>query len=76
MKKVLKSDSSGFKHRVTLILKARDLTPRCLCEIFTGEMFLWRFFNPQAPIAHRIADEVVFRHFQSEAVAFFLIGPH
>ena len=32
--------------------------------------------NPQAPVAQKIADEVVFRHFQGEGVEFFLIGPH
>ena len=33
-------------------------------------------FNPQAPVAQKTADEVVFRHFQDERVEFFLIGPH
>ena len=33
-------------------------------------------FNPQAPYAQKIADEVVFRHFQGEGVEFFLNGPH
>ena len=28
-------------------------------------------FNPQAPAAQKTADEVVFRRFQSEGVAFF-----
>ena len=28
--------------------------------------------NPQAPVAQKIADEVVFRHFQGEGVEFFL----
>ena len=36
--------------------------------------------NPQAPIAQRIADEVIFRHFQDEGVEFFLnrtsLTPH
>ena len=27
--------------------------------------------NPQAPVAQKIADEVVFRHFQGEGVEFF-----
>ena len=29
-------------------------------------------FNPQAPVAQKIADEVVFRRFQGEDVEFFL----
>ena len=29
------------------------------------------YFNPQAPVAQKIADEVVFCHFQGEAVEFF-----
>ena len=32
--------------------------------------------NPQAPVAQKIADEVVFRHFQGEGVEFFQIRPH
>ena len=28
-------------------------------------------FNPQAPVAQKIADEVVFRRFQGEGVEFF-----
>ena len=32
--------------------------------------------NPQAPVAQKIADGVVFRRFQGEGVEFFLIGPH
>ena len=34
------------------------------------------FFNPQAPVAQKLADEVVFRRFQGEGVEFFKIGPH
>ena len=33
-------------------------------------------FNPHAPVAQKVADEVVFRRFQGEGVEFFLIGPH
>ena len=36
--------------------------------------------NPQAPVAQKIADEVVFRRFQGEGVEFFLnrtsLTPH
>ena len=32
--------------------------------------------NPQAPVAQKIADEVVFRRFQGEGVEFVEIGPH
>ena len=33
-------------------------------------------FNPQASVAQKVADEVVFRRFQGEGVEFFKIGPH
>ena len=33
-------------------------------------------FNPQALVAQKTADEVVFRHFQGEGVEFFQIRPH
>ena len=33
-------------------------------------------FNPQAPVAQKSADEVVFRNFQGKGVEFFLIEPH
>ena len=29
------------------------------------------FFRPQAPVAQKIADEVVFRRFQGEGLEFF-----
>ena len=32
--------------------------------------------NPQAPVAQKVANEVVFRRFQGEGVDFFVIGPH
>ena len=32
--------------------------------------------NPQALVAQKITDEVVFRRLQGEGVDFFLIGPH
>ena len=32
--------------------------------------------NPQAPVAQKVADEVVFRRFGGEGDEFFLIGPH
>ena len=34
------------------------------------------FLNPQAPVAQKVADEVVFRRFRGEGVEFFKIGPH
>ena len=33
-------------------------------------------FNPHTPVAQKIAEEVVFRHFQGEGVEFLKIGPH
>ena len=41
-------------------------------EIFLRIMHI----NPQAPVAQKIADELVFRRFQGEGVEFFKIGPH
>ena len=35
-----------------------------------------RDLNPQAPVAQKTADEVVFRHFQGEGVDFFKLTPH
>ena len=35
-----------------------------------------KLINPQASVAQKVADEVVFRRFQGEEVDFFLIGPH
>ena len=32
--------------------------------------------NPQAPVAQKSADELIFRHFEGEGVEFFYIGPH
>ena len=33
--------------------------------------FVSIIFNPQAPVAQKTADEVVFRRFQGEGVVFF-----
>ena len=33
-------------------------------------------FNPQAPVAQKVADEVVFRRFRGEGFEFFKIGPN
>ena len=34
---------------------------------------IWKIlFNPQAPVAQQITDQVVFRRFQGEGVEFFL----
>ena len=35
------------------------------------ERFSYRVFNPQAPVAQKTADEMVFRRFQGEGVEFF-----
>ena len=32
--------------------------------------------NPQAPVAQKVTDEVIFRRSQGEGVEVFLIGPH
>ena len=44
----------------------------------SGGMFIGRLiksyqirFNPQSPVAQKVADEVVFRRFQGEEVEFF-----
>ena len=42
--------------------------------------FTEKMLNPQAPVAQKSADEVVFRHFQGEGVEFFFnrtsLTPH
>ena len=55
------------------IFKAKFATginlPKLRCEnIFPTFKIL---FDPQAPVAQKIADEVVFRRFQGEGVEFF-----
>ena len=45
-------------------------------SIFLDLKFSKNNINPQALVAQKTADEVVFRHFQGEGVEFFLIGPH
>ena len=43
----------------------------------TNEQFMiGKDLNPQAPVAQKVADEVVFRRFRGEGVEFFKIGPH
>ena len=47
-------------------------------ELLYGYFYLQSqiiLFNPQAPVAKKNADEVVFRHLQGEGVDFFYIGP-
>ena len=49
-----------------------------------GEFFLKKFMfkkisffvNSQAPVAQKVADQVVFRRFRGEGLEFFKIGPH
>ena len=36
-----------------------------------GSFIYFFFFSPQTPVAQKIADEVIFRHFQGEGVEFF-----
>ena len=45
------------------IINILKLMPNAYCSYFS--------INPQAPVAQKIADEVVFRHFQGEGVEFF-----
>ena len=40
------------------------------------KLSLYRYLDPQAPVAQKVADEVVFRRFRGEGVEFFKIGPH
>ena len=43
-----------------------------ICHILTFSEFLTKNdFYPQAPVAQKVADEVVFRRFQGEGVEFF-----
>ena len=48
-----------------------------MTKITSKEMQLIELLiNPQAPVAQKIADEVVFRRFHGEGFEFFEIGPH
>ena len=38
---------------------------------FSRFLVIYANLNPQAPVAQKIADEVVFRRFQGEGVEFF-----
>ena len=44
-------------------------------EIRASEINRILNLNPQAPVAQKTADELVFRRFQGEGVEFFKIGP-
>ena len=55
----------------TLSEGIRELLRKCKLRKITKIVI-----NPQAPVAQKITDEVVFRHFQGEGVEFFKIGPH
>ena len=60
----LNSTTSIFKSQV----QAR------VCSVINGEKLTHpqlMNFNPQGPVAQKIADEVVFRRFQGEGVEFF-----
>ena len=37
-------------------------------------LLIWKSINPQAPVAKKSADEVVFRYFQGEGVEFFFLN--
>ena len=46
------------------------------CDQRPAQRILKLLINPQALVAQKTADEVVFRRFQGEGVEFFKIGPH
>ena len=48
------------------------------CRFITNlrKKLITQIFNPQAPVAQKSEDEVVFLHFQGEGVEFFLNGLH
>ena len=58
---------------MTLSFTAKISTSPTNCH---GQNNLNLNVNPQAPVAQKIADKVVFRRFQGEGVKFFKIGPH
>ena len=55
--------------------KQNENSSKKVQETELREISLFRAVNPQAPVAQKVADEVVFRRFQGEGVEFFLIGP-
>ena len=69
-------------HHLFLIENSYCLTKRQIslrkhsriCHDYKSKSFF--FLNPQAPVAQKTANEVVFRRFQGEGVEFFKIGPH
>ena len=53
------------------IYSNKDSTTIHLITLRNDKKFKNYSVNPQAPVAQKIADEVVFRRFQGEGVAFF-----
>ena len=68
---------------MAVILKPLIFKLNCYClgvklfhALYHCQIIKYFLINPQALVAQKSADEVVFRHFQGEGVEFFLIGPH
>ena len=57
-----------------------DVCPPCLKFVKALDLLLWEhenlYFNAPAPVAQKVADDVVFRRFRGEGVEFFKIGPY
>ena len=54
------------------IISSRDAVNISSSLKFSNPKSSYLNFNPQAPVAQKIADEMVFRHFQGEGVELFL----
>ena len=57
------------KHRFAKFYASRNYNTRGIFLVF--QSVIKSFINPQAPVAQKVADKVVFRRFQGEGVEFF-----
>ena len=66
------------KHRFAKFYAFRNYNTRgiFLDNFLVFQNVIKSFINPQAPVAQKVADKVVFRRFQGEGVDFFKVGPH
>ena len=66
-------DAFGPPGELNLGRKEKNFSQQDIEIIYVSEkiMKLESKINPQAPVAQKTADEVVFRHFQGEGVEFF-----
>ena len=78
MWKQLESTRSVFKKcpYIYSVKTIFEISKKLFFKTFFIERKKFQLVNAQAPVAHKSADEVVFRGFEGEGVDFFKIGPH